>query len=206
MGYRHDIFVSYKRDPETLFWIYNHFHPLLKVTLSHWLKRDPDIYIHEITDNIQVGTAWPVELGEEIAASRVLIALWSGNYMASRWCAKELCLMLAREREAKCRTIENKYGLVIPVIVHDGENVGEIVGNTLNLNIKPCFNTRMRKDSPRAEELFENLRNHAEGISNAILHAPPWNKEWPTHSAEELMNTYLQPAPQQAGTPRYAET
>jgi hypothetical protein len=206
MGYHHDIFVSYKRDPETLSWIGNHFLPLLKVTLSHWLQRDPDIYIHEITDNIQVGTAWPVELGEEIAASRVLIALWSGNYMTSRWCAKELCLMLAREKEAKCRTTYNKYGLVIPVIVHDGENVCEIVGNTQNLDIKPCFNTRMRKDSPKAEELFEKLRDHAEGISNAILHAPPWKQEWPTHSAEELMNIYLQPDPQQAGLPRFAAT
>ena len=206
MGYHHDIFVSYKRDPETLSWIGNHFLPLLEVTLSHWLQRDPDIYIHEITDNIQVGTAWPVELGEEIAASRVLIALWSGNYMTSRWCAKELCLMLAREKEAKCRTTYNKYGLVIPVIVHDGENVCEIVGNTQNLDIKPCFNTRMRKDSPKAEELFEKLRDHAEGISNAILHAPPWKQEWPTHSAEELMNIYLQPDPQQAGLPRFAAT
>jgi hypothetical protein len=206
MGYHHDIFVSYKRDPETLSWIGNHFLPLLKVTLSHWLQRDPDIYIHEITDNIKVGTAWPVELGEEIAASRLLIALWSGNYMTSRWCAKELCLMLAREKEAKCRTTYNKYGLVIPVIVHDGENVCEIVGNTQNLDIKPCFNTRMRKDSPKAEELFEKLRDHAEGISNAILHAPPWKQEWPTHSAEELMNIYLQPDPQQAGLPRFAAT
>jgi hypothetical protein len=206
MGYHHDIFVSYKRDPETLSWIGNHFLPLLKVTLSHWLQRDPAIYIHEITDNIQVGTAWPVELGEEIAASRVLIALWSGNYMTSRWCAKELCLMLAREKEAKCRTTYNKYGLVIPVIVHDGENVCEIVGNTQNLDIKPCFNTRMRKDSPKAEELFEKLRDHAEGISNAILHAPPWKQEWPTHSAEELMNIYLQPDPQQAGLTRFAAT
>jgi hypothetical protein len=206
MGYHHDIFVSYKRDPETLSWIGNHFLPLLKVTLSHWLQRDPDIYIHEITDNIQVGTAWPVELGEKISASRVLIALWSGNYMTSRWCAKELCLMLAREKEAKCRTTDNKYGLVIPVIVHDGENVCKIVGNTQNLDIKPCFNTRMRKDSLKAEELFERLRDHAEGISNAILHAPPWKEEWRTHSAEELMNIYLQPDPQQAGVPRLAKT
>jgi hypothetical protein len=145
-----------------------------------------------------------VELGEEIAASRVLIALWSGNYMASRWCAKELCMMLAREREAKCRTVDNKYGLVIPVIVHDGENVGTIVGNVQKLNIQPCFNTRMRKDSPRAEELFEKLRDHAEGISNAILHAPTWKQEWPTQSAEEMIDTYLQPDPQQAGPPRFA--
>ena len=114
--------------------------------------------------------------------------------------------MLAREKEAKCRTTYNKYGLVIPVIVHDGENVCEIVGNTQNLDIKPCFNTRMRKDSPKAEELFEKLRDHAEGISNAILHAPPWKQEWPTHSAEELMNIYLQPDPQQAGLPRFAAT
>lgn len=114
--------------------------------------------------------------------------------------------MLAREKEAKCRTTDNKYGLVIPVIVHDGENVCKIVGNTQNLDIKPCFNTRMRKDSLKAEELFERLRDHAEGISNAILHAPPWKEEWRTHSAEELMNIYLQPDPQQAGVPRLAKT
>ena len=67
MNYRHDIFISYKRDPETLFWISEHFLPLLKLNVSQCLGRDPNIYIHEITGMIQVGTAWPVELGEEIA-------------------------------------------------------------------------------------------------------------------------------------------
>lgn len=204
MGYLHDIFISYKRDPETLSWLREHFLPLLKLNISQWLERDPEIYIHEITDMIQAGTAWPVELGEEIAASRVLIALWTGNYMSSRWCSKELCLMLAREQEAHCRTVQNRYGLVIPVIVHDGENIDRIVGNVQKLNIQPCFNTRMRRDSPRAEELFDKLRDHAEGISNAIRYAPPWQAEWPTQAAEELMQTYLEPAPKQTAPPRFS--
>jgi hypothetical protein len=204
MGYQHDIFISYKRDPETLFWIREHFLPLLKLNVSQWLERDPNIYIHEITDMIQVGTAWPVELGEEIAGSRVLIALWTGNYMASRWCSKELCLMLAREREARCRTLLNKYGLVIPVIVHDGEHIANVLGNVQKLNIIPCFNTRMRKDSPKAEELFDKLRDHAEGIANAIRNAPPWQAEWRTQSVEDLMNTYHQAAPAQTAPPRFS--
>jgi hypothetical protein len=158
MGYLHDIFISYRRHPETLEWIREHFLPLL----DHWvgleMPQDPQIYVHEITGQIPAGTAWPTELGERIGASRILIALWSGAYLNSVWCTQELCLMIAREQETESRTVKNKYGLIVPVIVHDGDNIPQQLGLTQRMDIKAYYNTRMRRDSEKAEQLSDTIK------------------------------------------------
>jgi hypothetical protein len=85
VAYDYDIFVSYKRDPETLQWIRRFLRPLLVHRVQMELGRPVGVYVHEVSDQIQAGTAWPIELGNVIASSRVLIALWSGDYLSSEW-------------------------------------------------------------------------------------------------------------------------
>jgi len=101
MGYSNDIFISYRRNPETHAWITEHFVPLLALRVELELGRKPSIYVD---DQIESGTSWPASLGVALGCSRVLIPLWSGNYLSSAWCVQELSHMLARERETDLRT------------------------------------------------------------------------------------------------------
>jgi hypothetical protein len=98
VAYQYDIFISYKRHTETLGWIKKHFFPLLEHRVGLELGRDPEVFVHEVAQQIPAGANWPVELGETLAGSRILVALWTKNYFNSRWCAEELSHMLAREQ------------------------------------------------------------------------------------------------------------
>ena len=203
MAYDHDIFVSYRRDPQTLLWIERFLTPMVTQRVSLELQRNPAIYVSEVTDQIQVGGAWPVDLGETVARSRVLIALWSGNYLASEWCQQELSLMLDRERKHKARTVKNKYGLVIPIVVHDGESIPGVLANAQRLDVKEYFFAHMPRDSDKAAALERLIATHAKGIADAIRKAPRWQKRWPTRAAQRLLKTFKRQQASQRTVPRH---
>ena len=204
MPYKNDIFISYWRDPETLRWIDAHFLPLLRHHVGYELCRRPDIYVHEIQGQIPAGVAWPMELGEELGSSRTLIALWSKPYLSSAWCTEELSIMLAREQESGARTLGNKYGLVVPVIAHDGETIPSELGLTQRMDIKAYCNPRMRSDSEKAEALSDYIGRHAEGLAMAIEAAPSWREEWPRAAAQRLYRRYFSSQqPSQRRAPRF---
>jgi len=52
MAYRYDIFISYKRHPETLGWIKKHFEPLLGHAVGMALGKEPAIFVHEVNQQI----------------------------------------------------------------------------------------------------------------------------------------------------------
>ncbi len=183
MAYKHDIFISYRRNAETLEWMKKHLLPLLSLRLEFELNREPDIYVDE---QLKTGTSWPLELGRELGSSKILLVLWTANYLGSKWCAQELCQMLARERETRRRTPKNPMGLVIPAIIHDGEKIPQELRDVQYFEMQKCFNLRMAKDSPRAEELDDILSNKAPAIAKAISCAPAWRSSWPLNSAKKL--------------------
>ena len=51
--------------------------------------------------------------------------------------------MLDRVRKYCARTAQNKYGLVIPIVVHDGDSIPKALGTAQRLNVKDYFNPRM---------------------------------------------------------------
>src|SRR5262245_23433482 len=118
MSYQYDIFISYRRNPETLTWIRDHFVPLLSLRVGFELQRSPVIFVD---DQIESGSSWPAKLGATLGASRMLIALWTGNYFTSAWCTEEFSQMLAREKEAELRTATRPHGLIVPAFIHDGD-------------------------------------------------------------------------------------
>jgi hypothetical protein len=205
MGYEHDIFVSYRRDPEALIWIERFLKPIVRHRVRMELEREVQIYVHEIgEDQVHAGTAWPIELGEVIARSRILIALWSGDYLSSEWCQEELAIMLDRERQAKSRSIRNKYGLVIPIVAHDGETIPRRLAAAQQLNVAECFNSRMPNNGPLAELLVNRVATHAKGIANAIKAAPPWRASWPTRAAKKMLSTFQANQRSQRTLPRFS--
>lgn len=204
MAYSYDIFISYKRHGETLAWIKKHFFPLLEHRVGLELGRDPVVYVHEVAQQIPAGAIWPRALANSLAESRVLVALWTKNYFNSRWCAEELAHMLAREEHAAVRGDLNTFGLIIPVVIHDGQDFPQTLNHIEKLEIQSFYNTRMREDSELAERLSDLLGVHAGGFASAIENAPPWQPDWPSDAARRFFEAFYRPAdPSQDRVPRF---
>jgi len=202
MAYQHDIFISYRRNPETLSWLTEHFVPLLKLRVEQELNREPEVYVDE---QVEVGASWPLDLGVALGCSRTLIALWSGNFLASVWCTAELSHMLGREREADLRTLAKPHGVVIPAFIHDGEKFPPDLAHIKPFKIQKCFNVRMARNSQRAEELDAALAEQAPAIAACIENAPQWRQKWPEAAAHDFYTRFHQAAgPEQTTVPRFS--
>jgi hypothetical protein len=201
MAYLHDVFISYRRDPQVVLWIREHFVPLLQLRLGYELGNAPDIYTDE---RIEAASTWPVELANELASSRILISLWSKNYLNSRWCSLELAHMVARERSYNCRTPANPSGIVVFAVVHDGETIPHDLQIVQRIEIQKSFNVRMRRDSPRAEELDAIITDSAPGIASAIQNAPEFKPSWSEEAARAFFDQFHQGTlPSQLSVPRF---
>ena len=201
MAYKNDIFISYRRNSETLEWINNHLVPLLSLRLGFELGRPPQIYIDT---QLETGVSWPNQLGKELACSRILFVLWSGNYLNSKWCTEEMSLMLERERKTKRRSEQNPRGLVVPAFIHDGDKFPYSASDIQYFEIQKCFNVRMAKDSVRAEELDSILTSEAPAIAKAIQQAPPWRKEWVQIATQNLYKQLFKGDVAQKTLPRFS--
>jgi hypothetical protein len=189
VSYSHDIFISYRRDPETLTWINEHFLPLLRLRVGMELGYQPTIFID---GQIESGTSWPKSLGTALGNSRTLIPLWTGNYLSSVWCTEELGHMVVREEEERLRTSARPYGVIIPAFIHDGERFPPELSYMQRFEIQKCFNVRMARNSPRAEELDASLVAQAPSITACIRHAPAWRASWPRLAAASFYEKFHQ--------------
>ncbi|MDM0085716.1 hypothetical protein QTI17_34575 [Variovorax sp. J31P179] len=106
--------------------------------------------------------------GRALGSSRILMPLWSGTYVASKWCAQELAHKLGREQNTRLRSVAKPHGLVVPAFIHDGEKFPPELGHISYFQIQICFIVRMARNSPRAEELDATLANQAPAISHCI--------------------------------------
>lgn len=203
MSYQYDIFLSYKRDPETYRWIKDHFEPLLTHSVALELGRSVSVFID---DQIEAGSSWPVELGMKIGQSRIIAPLFSRTYFSSRWCCLELSLMLSREKEVGYRTTAKPNILIVPAAIHDGSSYPAYVGHIQHFGIQNCFNVRMGVNSPRAEELADILSKKSSAFADAIKHAPRWRTNWQETAAEEFYKQLYQETPQQDSVPRLINT
>jgi hypothetical protein len=201
VNYTHDIFISYRRNSETLAWIKQHFLPLLTLRVDMELGRTPTVFIDE---QVETGTSWPQALGTALGCSRTLIALWTGNYLSSVWCSTELSHMVAREHEADLRSAQRPHGVVIPAFIHDGNRFPAELGYMQRFEIQQCFNVRMAPNSPRAEELDAALAAQAPAIAACIDNAPAFRSAWPEAAAEQMYERFHQKVgPVQTTVPRF---
>ncbi len=200
MSYRHDIFISYRRHAETRAWINEHFLPLLELRVEQELGRRPDIYLDT---RLESGSTWPADLAEALGGSRILISLWSGNYLTSPWCTLELSLMLERERRSGLRTQAAPNGLVVPAFIHDGKTFPAELSHIQHFEIQQTFNVRMARNSPRAEELDAELARQAPAIAECIDRAPPWDPGWTNRASQAFFDQLSRPPAEQTAIPRF---
>lgn len=131
-----------------------------------------------------------------------MIAVLSRDYFESDWCTLEIALM--RHREVLCgyRTGQNPRGLIIPVIIDDGDHFPPEVQEIQGQKIHDFANPFMRIDSPRQEEFAEALRTKlCVDIQNAIQFVPAFDPQWRNAAVEnfearfkvQLQDTYALP-------------
>lgn len=185
--YDYDVFISYRRGGGARRWVERHFAPTLADCLEFELDHEPRVFFDQ---KLEVGTTWPADLGHQLAKSRMLISLWSKNYLQSDWCALELSHMLARETDLGFRTADNPKGLIAICVIHDGERLPGDLGAIQSFGIREFFNTRMREDSQMATDLETALRAHAPTLAGIIELAPPFRPDWPARAAKDFYHAY----------------
>lgn len=202
MDYKHDVFISYRRDPLTYKWIENQFLPLLGHHIKLELDRDPKIYTDH---NLEEGTTWPIALGSALGASRTIIVLWTKTFLKSVWCSCEIGHMLERESKMGYRTIDKPGGLIFPTIIHDGETMPVNLNTIQKIEIQDCFNVRMSTDSPKAEILADKLKSLGKYIAEAIENAPPWKADWGIDAINSFVQQYhTSTETQQSNLPKFS--
>lgn len=204
MDYEYDIFISYRRHLFTREWIDKHFIPLLEFWVEFELGRKPLIYIDTQLDE-DIGTTWPIKLGQKISCSKILIPLWTKNYLNSQWCTCEISHMLTREIKTGCRIPPNDNGLVIPVIIQDGETLPINLSVIQKLDVKDYFKARMREDSREAEALEDKIKAIAGSIAKCINSVPEWQSDWKITAVNEFYNLFYKgKSPEQIELPKFS--
>jgi hypothetical protein len=205
MAYEYDIFISYKRDEpsDTLTWINDHF----KRILSHHVAQELDggrINVFVDDKKIEPGDSWELKIGVALGKSRIIVPLWSRNYFHSKWCVLELSQMLAREKSEGFRTGIQSGGLVVPVVIHDGEEFPDYVKDIARLEARKFYKITMNQRSQTAMELEDVLKEKAKVFSQAIKRAPRWKKQWALEGAQAFYDALFRDfAPKQKQKPTY---
>lgn len=202
MAYKYDIFISYRREKETRKWIEDHFKPILMSHLHHELGYYPEIFIDD--QELEIGSTWPIDLGNALGASKTLVPLWTRTFLNSIWCTNEIGHMIEREVAYGYRTKTRPNGLIFPTIIHDGETLPVQLSTIQNIGIQECFNVRMAKDSPKGERLAELLIPLAEAISFGINNAPQFEEKWKIKAINDFFsNNYKGPIQGQMNSPKH---
>ncbi len=170
MPYQHDVFISYRRQELWTPWARDHFKKLLIAYLQPELGIEPDIFLDE---RIQIGADWVDTLGEHLATSKVLVAIFSGDYFGSDWCLHELDLMLERSKKDITKPV-----LIIPVVVHDGDKIPQEAKRIQSMDMSKYRNTHINPATPDYQDFSKAMSLLAPQVAAAIHAAPAFKTTW----------------------------
>jgi hypothetical protein len=190
MAYRWDVFLSYRRFKEWPGWVNDHFLPLFTHYLGEELGRDAQVFVD--VEATETGSAWPLKLAEGLSESRVLVCLWSKQYFSSPWCLAELAHMRAREKACGFGSAERPECLIVPVVLHDGEDFPPAVRHIQTRDFKEVSNVRMARGSATEEKLADIVRQWVPDVKSAVARALTFDPEWRQIAAHELIETFRQ--------------
>jgi hypothetical protein len=174
MPYINDVFISYKRDVAWTPWTREHFKGLLQTYLHDDLGHKPEIFLDE---RIEVGADWVDELGENLAKSKVVVALFSGSYFGSDWCVHELDLIVERARQLKGSFLPEAR-LIIPVVGHDGDQIPDPVARIQPADICKYRVAWINKNAPDYYEFSKAIKDLSPAIATAVKIAPAFDDSW----------------------------
>ncbi len=175
--YEYDIFISYRRtNADWVRWTKENF---LRALNSLLCVRLGTVKVF-IDETIEDGTSWPNHLALNLSRSRIMVAVLSRDYFESDWCRLELALMHDREKTTNSRTASNPRGLIIPVVIDDGDCFPPEVQMMQAERLHEFANPFIRPDSPKQEALAEVLKNKLCASIEHVLSegVPPYDPKW----------------------------
>lgn len=120
-----------------------------------------------------------------------MVAILSRDYFQSTWCRLELALMYHREQLVKFRTPENPFGLIIPVVIDDGDCFPIEIQEMQCESLHSFANPFIRIDSPKQEELAEILRQKiCPTIEQALRTVPSFDPDWERIACREFESMF----------------
>jgi hypothetical protein len=202
MAYEWDVFLSYRRFGEWPGWVHKHFQSLL----THWLGEElgdvPRMFVD--VEVLESGANWPDQLANGLANSKAMVALWSRQYFSSRWCTAELQHMIEREKACGIGSEGSGGRLVVPAVIHDGQDIPPPLKVIHYLELQELSNPRIASDSSTGEKLSEAIRGWAPSVKAAIERAPEWNESWRSVAQGEFGRVYRE-QPKQTSVPGRGE-
>jgi hypothetical protein len=197
--YEHQVFISYRRsDEDWVRWTRENFARALTSLLRPRLG-NVSIYTDE---SIETGASWPHHLALHLSRSRLMVAVLSRDYFQSDWCRLELALMHHREQLTKFRTPENPSGLIIPVVIDDGESFPQEVKAMQGEPLHKFANPFIRIDSPKQEDLAEVLKEKlCPIIEMALTKVPGYDPAWEQLAHKQFENMFRIVAQRQTTVP-----
>jgi len=183
MGYEHNIFVSYRSlDDEWRTWVREKFRSVIMPYLRAEFGPAPGVFWDK---DIETGTSWPEALRRALADSKILVALLSKQYFRSVWCVGEMAHMLARGDAHNLGTSQNPGLLVVPVIIHDGDDMPACVKAIQSKDIRDCVSLCATHESAIWEKLEGQVKELLPDILSAVRRAPPHDDRWGDQDWEE---------------------
>lgn len=200
MSYEYHVFLSYRRHGEWTRWVGEKFLPLFLHWLGEELGENAQIFFDQ--KFIEAGIVWPHELAFALARSRVLVPLLSRQYFNSEWCKAELAHMCAREDMCFTNAVRLSRGLIVPAVLHDGDDFPKNVCAITPTYLQDCANVRLAKDSPTEEELSKRIRDSlVPNVARAIQRAPHYDPSWEALTASNFLELFNRPTPKQKSLP-----
>lgn len=200
MSYEHDVFISYKRGDQSTDWVRKTVVPLLRSFLAGNIAGDRHLFIDE---HLNEGVIWPNALHRKVSRSRILVAFTSIEYFQSKWCRKEMALMLEREESEDRRGKDQDYGFVIPVQIMDGQRFPALAKRIHHRPLNHLFLRGYNKESQAYDELVNEMRSLTDVICATLEKAPQWDAKWHRFTGGKFMRKILARRADQKGKPGF---
>ncbi len=190
MAYEYDVFISYRREPDSKDWTQNIFLPKFKHYLSEQLgKKNLSVFVDE--QGIEGAQYWADTLKIALAKSRCLVPVLMTSYFQSEWCAREFAVMHHRQEQL----VQKPQGLIAPFVIWDGNDFPAPVKAIQNF---PChdyyFTHRGFLDSGTFFEFQQKLKKWVAQVAHAVQAAPAWDADWLTDKWLDLpLDDFLLP-------------
>jgi hypothetical protein len=198
-GYQYDVFLSYSRAQQWPTWVERTFLPIVEHWLSAELGRDVRIF-HDMR-SISIGQHWPNELEYGLAASRIMITLWSRSYFRSDWCRRELGALMCRAEHQRSRGLTGQ--IIFPIAIHDSTraDVPSAARDLQLQKIQQFADPFIHQDSPMREELSRNLRPLCQQAARQIAAVPDESYVWPLPDYSDFVRRLTSPPDEQTFPP-----
>jgi len=180
MGYKFNVFISYKRSKLYDEWVRDSFYPLLEECLAESLaafNMDEGIFIDR--DKLRGGEDWKKKIKNALATSRCLVCLLSPRYFHSFCCRYEYSVIYNRQKKLGYQTEKKPECLIVPFKINDGDHFSPTVKDIQYYDCRKfARSSKAFKESVRHLEFEDKMMEWAENISKVVKNAPPWNPEW----------------------------